>query len=426
MPWSVRVASAELERLEIDYDDVRIAKQRRLPRITLNARASELTLDPSARVPFEASVALADGSRLSASGALRPAPLDLDARLRLQRLTVTHFDPYIEPFVNVALASGQLWSSGRLRLAAAPDGTVARIGFDGEVSFNDFRAIDKASSDDFVRWTALALPSVKVDWRTARPADSVIDIGAVAFVDFYSRIILGPDGRLNVSDVMVDRTRGAARRSLTVAPEASSTDATRDGQGARTATLAERADSPRPTVRIGTVRIASGNVNFTDLFIRPNYTANLTQLVGSIDALASDRTEPSDVLVTGRVDDDTPLEITGKVAPLSAKRFIDLRAIARGFDLPKLSPYSGRWTGYAIEKGKLTADVRYRIDGDSLAAENRLVINQLTFGDKVDSPNATSLPVRLAATSTSTSRSPARSPTPSSRSRACCGARSAT
>ncbi len=102
------------------------------------------------------------------------------------------------------------------------------------------------------------------------------------------------------------------------------------------------------------------------------------------------------MLVTGRVDDDTPLEITGKIAPLAQNRYLDLRAVARGFDLPKLSAYSGRWAGYAIEKGKLTADVRYRIDGDRLAAENKLVINQLTFGDRVESPDATSLPVRLA------------------------------
>ncbi len=52
----------------------------------------------------------------------------------------------------------------------APDGSVARLGFDGEVSFNEFRAIDKQSGDDFLRWSALALPSVKVDWRTTRPA----------------------------------------------------------------------------------------------------------------------------------------------------------------------------------------------------------------------------------------------------------------
>lgn len=423
-PWSVQVAKAEVSQLRVEYDDALIARDRRLPALTVNARASGLTLDPAARVPFEASVSLADGSRLSAGGVLRPAPLDLDARLRLQRLTVTHFAPYVEPLVNVALASGQVWSSGRLRVAGAQAGGVARIGFDGEVSFNEFRAIDKQTGDDLVRWSALALPSVKVDWRTGRPADSLIDIGAVAFVDFYARVILGADGRLNVSDILVDRDAATAGRSLTAAPRAPATasaaaasaadsraltseqlerevatspvNAPRAAASTREATLAGRHDAPRPTVRVGTVRIASGNVNFTDLFIRPNYTANLTQLVGSIDALASDRTEPSDVLVTGRVDDDTPLEITGKVAPLSASRYIDLRAVARGFDLPKLSPYSGRWAGYAIEKGKLTADVRYRIEGDRLAAENRLVINQLTFGDKVDSPDATSLPVRLA------------------------------
>jgi uncharacterized protein involved in outer membrane biogenesis len=426
--WTVRVAKAEVSRLRVDYDDLLIAKDRKLPRVTVDAQASDLTLDASARVPFEASLALADGSRMSARGTLRPAPLDLDARLRLQRMTVTHVDPYLEPFVNVALASGQVWSSGRLRVTGTPRGDVARIGFDGELSFNEFRAIDKQTSDDFVRWSALAMPSVKVDWRTDRPADSLIEIGAVAFVDFYARVILGADGRLNVSDIVVDRSDGAARRSLTDTPQASAAarsaspareprtaaaaaptpeelervgaigalGAPREGAGSRSTTLAERGDSPRPTVRVGTVRIASGNVNFTDLFIRPNYTANLTQLVGSIDDLASDRTEPSDVLITGRVDDDTPLEITGKVAPLSASRYIDLRAVARGFDLPKLSPYSGRWAGYAIEKGKLTADVRYRIEGDTLAAENKLVINQLTFGDKIDSPDATSLPVRLA------------------------------
>jgi hypothetical protein len=270
------------------------------------------------------------------------------------------------------------------------------------------------------------MPSTKVDWRIGRPADSLIEIGAVAFVDFYARIILSPDGRLNLADVLVDPAtrREGDRRSLTdagarparaaagsAAPEPKSAAAEAEARerevatgdanrlrtepGRRVATVA-RDDSPRPTMRVGTVRIASGNVNFTDLFIRPNYSANLTQLVGSIDAIASDRSEPSDVLITGRVDDDTPLEITGKVNPLAPASLVDLRAVARGFDLPKLSPYSGRWAGYAIEKGKLTADVRYRIEGDRLAAENRLTINQLTFGDKVESPDATSLPVRLA------------------------------
>jgi uncharacterized protein involved in outer membrane biogenesis len=409
--WTVRVAQVEVAALEVDYDDAAIPKASKLPRITLNAKASNVSTDPGQTMPFEAAVALADGSRLSARGSLRPVPLQLDAQVRLAQFGITNIEPYVAPYVNLALASGQLWSNGRLRVTGDRDGGIARIGFDGEFSANDFRAIDRVTSDDFLRWTALALPSVKVDWRTGRPADSLIEIGAVAFVDFYARIILSPEGRLNLSEIVVDpgRERGAAPRSLTTAPAASGpggierapAGAAGTPGAAGTATTARLpaaavAAGPRPTIRVGTVRIASGNVNFTDLFIRPNYTANLTQLVGSIEAIASDRIEPSDVLITGRVDDDTPLEITGKINPLAPTSFIDLRAVARGFDLPKLSPYSGRWAGYAIEKGKLTADVRYRIEGERLAAENKLTINQLTFGEKIDSPDATSLPVRFA------------------------------
>ena len=40
--------------------------------------------------------------------------------------------------------------------------------------------------------------------------------------------------------------------------------------------------------------------------------------------------------------------------------------------------------------------VRYRVEERKLAAENRLVLDQLTFGPRVESPDATKLPVLLA------------------------------
>lgn len=424
--WSARIGQIELERFRFDYHDRRIGRDRKPPSFLLNGRATDVTLDPSQPIPFEATASLDDGSALSARGTVRPSPLDLDAQLRITQLSVPQFDPYLAPFINVSLASGRLWSAGRLLARSGADGALDRIGFQGEFSANDFRAIDQASSEDFVRWSALAIPSVNVDWRLGRPGDSTIEVGDIAFVDFYTRLILSPEGRLNVSNVLRGPGDKDAGRSLTVAPAAAPTaptagrsprtgpdddrsarlaesvtygtaaSAPREPDNRRTATIERAARGPMPTVRVGTVRIAGGNVNFTDLFIRPNYTANLTQLNGSVEAIASDRPAPSDVLVTGRVDGDTPLEITGKVNPLSPRNFVDLRAVARGFELPKLSPYSGRWAGYAIRKGRLTADVRYQIVGDQLKAENRLTINQLTFGDKVESPDATSLPVRFA------------------------------
>ena len=65
-------------------------------------------------------------------------------------------------------------------------------------------------------------------------------------------------------------------------------------------------------------------------------------------------------------------------------------------DLSPLTPYSGRYAGYEIEKGKLSLNLSYRIEKRKLDAQNKVFIDQFTFGDPVESPHATKLPVRLA------------------------------
>jgi hypothetical protein len=144
------------------------------------------------------------------------------------------------------------------------------------------------------------------------------------------------------------------------------------------------------------LRIEGAQIDFNDQFIQPHYRARLSQLNGSIAPLLGEPEQFSDIDLRGQVDGDTPIEITGQVRALGTDPSLDLRAVARGFDLPKLSPYSGKWAGYAIEKGSLTADVKYRLRNNQLEAENRLIIDQLTFGAPVASPNALKWPVQLA------------------------------
>ena len=74
----------------------------------------------------------------------------------------------------------------------------------------------------------------------------------------------------------------------------------------------------------------------------------------------------------------------------------NLRAKADGVELTGLTPYSAKYTGYPIVKGTLTVDVHYRLDQGQLTADNHLFIDQFTFGDRVESHDATTLPVRLA------------------------------
>ena len=75
---------------------------------------------------------------------------------------------------------------------------------------------------------------------------------------------------------------------------------------------------------------------------------------------------------------------------------MDLAVKFNNIELSPVTPYSSKYLGYAIDKGKLTLALKYSIDKKQLQAQNDVLIDQLTFGNSVDSKDATKLPVRLA------------------------------
>ncbi|WP_211958524.1 DUF748 domain-containing protein, partial [Cupriavidus numazuensis] len=156
------------------------------------------------------------------------------------------------------------------------------------------------------------------------------------------------------------------------------------------------AAGPKPQVLIGGVSVDKGNINFSDFFVKPNYSANLTGMKGSVSKVSSGDPTPADLVLNGRLDDDAPVSISGKINPLGEQLYLDIAAKASGVELTRLTPYAAKYAGYPITKGKLTVDVAYKIDHGKLDASNHLYLDQLTFGDKVDSPDATKLPVLLA------------------------------
>lgn len=394
----------DLDALKLDLSQLQVAQGQRIPQLALQAKASDLMAALQRPIPVQANLSLGKAGALAAQGHLQPSPLRFDGQATLQGLDLTMLQSYADPYLNLVIQDGRAWGSGQLKLtqAAAPKDAL-QVNWQGDLSINGLRSVDKISSEPFVNVGALALPGVQLQWTLPAAQDDRILTSDIALVDFYARVILGADGKLNLGRVLADPTApDLGPVSLTqvqpVPTDAAPTASAATRNDARLPQNAGSAGSPTPSpeIRLGTIRVAGGEVDFTDRFIKPNYSARLADLHGAVTPARGDLQGPAEVEISGRVDGDTPLEITGRIDLLSAERFLDLRAVARGFDLPKLSPYSGKWAGYAIEKGKLTATLRYRLTGDNLQAENRLVINQLTFGDKVESPDAFKIPVQFA------------------------------
>ncbi|MFQ6686307.1 DUF748 domain-containing protein, partial [Bordetella pertussis] len=257
--------------------------------------------------------------------------------------------------------------------------TPMKAAWRGALDVNDLDLADRVNRDDFMQWKRLGLAGMQVSVNGDAFA---ANLGDITLDDFYGRVLLNAEGRLNVMDLVAEP--GQAGCSIT-----------QDTQ-TRARAAAPAKPGPMPDIAIGSVTLKGGKVTFTDRFVKPNYTAELSRIEGSVSAVSSRQPKPAKVNVAGRVYTSAPFSISGTVQPFAQFLSLDLKASAKGVDLPRFTTYSAKYVGYPIKRGKLSLDVQYQIKDRALQASNRVVLNQLTFGDKTDSPDAVKLPVLLA------------------------------
>lgn len=342
--------------------------------------------------------------KFKVDGNLKPAPLDADLRIVATKLNVAPFASLVQVPLNVNLDSAQLSANGRIRYHDhKPQPLMA---YQGRMQLSRVRVQDKVTGDDFLRWNAVAINGMQVQVGGNAPK---IELGAIALDDFYARVIVNANGRLNLQDVIsnpaqapvsVTREQAGPAPALNVPPPPEKESSRAPGGGTTTtATIAtaSTATAPPTDIHIGQITLANGNLNYTDNFIKPNYTANITQLAGKIGAFGTDTSDrPADVTLQGELDDNSPVSIQGSINPLTPMAFLDIKATASDVELTHLTPYSGKYAGYPITKGRLTMDVHYQLDQNKLNADNHIVLNQLTFGDRMEGPGISHLPVKLA------------------------------
>ena len=117
---------------------------------------------------------------------------------------------------------------------------------------------------------------------------------------------------------------------------------------------------------------------------------------GTVTGLSSKPDSRAKVDLDGKVDAYAPVTIDGEVNYLSADSYTDLKLAFDNMELTTFTPYSGKFAGYRIEKGKLSVRLAYKVENRKLDAQHKVVLNQLQLGERVESKDATKLPVKLA------------------------------
>ena len=381
-PWTVKAGTVSVAQYKIQVTDAVPSESVNLVVEDLNAKVENLSTAPNS-LPGKASVAFRlDKGTVSSEGAVGVVPVTADLQLAVKEIDIRPFQPYFTDKVKVTVTDGRVSTSGQLVLSITePAGLQAK--FTGETTLGKFAAIEKANAEDILNCESLALHDLSVGYNPI-----FVHAKKVVLADFFAHVIIQPGGRLNLQEI-VDTSEPAGQAKPAEPPSPA-------GQTVKANPPAQTATSTATDIQIEELTLQGGRVQFLDRTLKPNYSALMTEIGGRVSGLSSLETSVADVELRGRINNSAPLEITGKVNPLKQDLFADIRARFTGMDLSPTSPYSGKYVGYVIEKGKLSFDLKYLIDKRKLTSENRVFIDQFTFGEKVDSPTATSLPVKLA------------------------------
>ena len=362
-PWAVLLKDVDLRDYRVHLADKEPKTPVALDVGPLNVKLKNF--DSLNRSPFTLNLDTGVGKqgKLTASGDVNLSPVSARLKVTTKDIDLRIAQAYIDPFIRLELRSGMLGSDLAVDLKSTEPlaFTVA-----GRAQVDQLHTLDTLKNRDFLKWQKLVLEDVKY-----QHGDS-LSLARVNLEKPYVRFMINDDRTTNIDDLLIPQPAGTTAAKSTASKE-------------------------KPLgIHIGAIAINDGSANFADFSLTPNFQTAVQQLNGLIGTIDSRNPKPAPVNIAGKVDRYAPVTIKGSVNPFDPMASLDIATSFKRVELTTLTPYSGKFAGYRIRKGRLNLDLHYLITNGQLKAENKLVVEQLQLGEKVDSPDAVDLPIKLA------------------------------
>ncbi|WP_017478571.1 DUF748 domain-containing protein [Pseudomonas sp. PAMC 26793] len=365
-PWQVLLKDVQLR----DYQ-VHLADRSAKPAVALDVGPLNVDLqgfDSLNQSPFTLKLDTGVGKqgKLQATGQVNLSPVSAKLKVDTKDIDLRVAQSYISPFIRLELRSGMLGSNLDVNLKSTEP---LAFQVTGRAQVDQLHTLDTMKNRDFLKWQRLVLEGVNY-----QHGDS-LSIDKVNLLQPYARFMINDDRTTNVDDLLIPQPANSGSKSA-AKPAAS---------------------KEKPLgIHIGQIAINDGSANFADFSLTPNFATAIQQLNGQIGTIDSRQAKPASVDIKGKVDRYAPVTIKGSVNPFDPMAALDIATSFKRVELTTLTPYSGKFAGFRIRKGRLNLDLHYVITKGQLKAENKVVVEQLQLGEKVDSADAVDLPIRLA------------------------------
>jgi len=372
MPWAVTMTSFNASGFNMVFNDLTSKDPILVDVSNIAVKANDLKTFGNEKGYIDIQTNWNKEGRIRIKGSMIPSVLSAGLDIDLKKIDIKSLQPYFSDSIRILVTDGSINTKGKLKVDMGGDNPKESINFSGETSIINFVSLDKQTTKDFFKCNSLYFSGLDV---SVFPVN--VKVKDISLTDFYSRMIVSDTGEINLNTVFKKET------------------ATDQGDEPKTKQKKEPS-SQMPQISVESVTLQGGDISFSDYLTRPNFTASMKQIAGSISGLSSDEQSRAKLHLQGLHGHSSPLDIVGTINPLAQKKFADIDISYKDIELTNFTPYSSKYLGYKIEKGKLILDLEYRVDGNKLTSENRVRFDNFELGERVDSEHATSLPVGLA------------------------------
>ena len=417
-PWTLQLSHLDVNGAAFDFEDRMQAPVKRFAFNPVNLHVEGASLDLTRPLPVRLDALINGHAPLKIAGTLAPDPLVADLDVSLDRASMIFLQPYVLPVADLTIRDGTVAATGKLQLRPA-GGRGPQLSFSGGVTIDHFKSIDNAAREDFINFDRLQFQKLRF---TVEP--DALKIDRVLLRGPYARVIVSREEILNISAVLDPKAAADARqefeeRQARLASETPAEKRAREKQDKaqkdqrekdKKAQAKARANAPKQAapaataaaepesfpVRVRELVIESGRMNFSDFSVPPQFTADIQDLKGTVTALSSARDSRAKVDLSGNLGEFAPVTISGELQPFEFDHYTDIALKFENIPLPLFNPYSGKFAGYNIAKGKLFTELHYLIQDRALKADHKIRIEQLEWGEATAEKGEATLPVKFA------------------------------
>lgn len=372
-PWKLTVGKAKVKNYNVNFtDNTRDQPVHNILK-PIDITVSNLSTDPRSTADINAEIVVNNQGTIQVTGVGSIVPVMADIHIDGKNIDIEPYQPYLNEIARLKLKRGAFDVTGKVALKLEENSDPS-LKFTGDLSLRELRTNDTVRNLDFLNWEALIVKGIEYDLNPMK-----LNIEEVISDGLFSRVVIEKDHSTNISSIFEVPTKKQARKHLKK--------------------LIDKSQPQKPQtlpITIGKITIKNASSYFADLSLVIPFAVDISDLNGHINGFSSELKKKTKALIKGKVDKISPVLIRGELYPLQIDQDTDIFMQFKNVNLTTATPYMAQFAGYKVEKGRISLDLHYKVKNRKLYAENKMVIEQLTLGDPVKSPDAVHAPVKLA------------------------------